>query len=54
MYEEHFAEHPEEYEGINAIKLQTKLYEIERRKRREEKLKKIEEARRLLYGGHSE
>ena len=50
MYREHFEEHPEEYEGINAIKLQTKLYEIEREKRRKEKLKKIEECRRILDG----
>jgi hypothetical protein len=50
MYKEHFEEHPEEYEGIRAIKLQTRLYEIERQKRVEEKLKKIEECRRRLYG----
>ena len=50
MYREHFEEHPEEYENINAIKLQTKLYEIEREKRKEEKLRKIEEARKFLYG----
>lgn len=50
MYKEHFEEHPEEYEGIRAIKLQTRLYEIERQKRAEKKLKKIEECRRRLYG----
>lgn len=50
MYKEYFEEHPDEYASINAIKLQTKLYEIEREKRREEKLKRIEECRRILDG----
>ena len=50
MYHEYFEEHPEEYEGINAIRLQTKLYEIERQKRKEERLKRIEECRRILDG----
>ena len=48
MYEEHFEEHPEEYEGIKALKTQTRLYEIERQKRREEKLKLIEACREEL------
>lgn len=54
MYEEHFEEHPEEYEGIRAIKLQTRLYEIERQKRVEEVLKKVEECRRILDGEFAE
>jgi len=43
MYKEYFDEHPEEYENIRAIKLQTRLYEIERAKKVEEKQKKIRE-----------
>ena len=50
MYKEHFDEHPEEYKGIRALKIQTKLYEIERQKRKEAKLKKIEECKKVLNG----
>lgn len=53
MYKEHFDEHPEEYEGIRALKIQTKLYEIERQKRKEAKLKKIEECKKVLNGTNS-
>ena len=49
-YKEYTLEHPEELVGLNKLKKNSESIEIQLRKAREEKLKRIEECRRILYG----
>lgn len=44
--EEHFGEHPEEYEGIAKLKALTRAVENERSKRRNNRLQRIAEFKR--------
>lgn len=53
LYQEHFKEHPEEYAEIQAIRDRTARIEAIFESRRKEKLKQIEECRRLLNAKHS-
>lgn len=50
IYEEYVKEHPEEMVRINALKKTSKRIETDLKDRRKEKLRKIEECRRWLYG----
>lgn len=52
LWEEYFENHPDEYEGIKELKSRSNKIEIEREKKRKEKLKRIEICRRLLNGEH--
>ena len=49
-YEEYVKEHPEEMVRINALKQNSERIDAAIKARRKEKLKKIEECRRWLYG----
>jgi len=50
LYEEYKHEHPEELAGVNALKAISEAIEVQRHKRRTEKLELIEQCRRKLYG----
>ena len=49
-YQEYCKEHPEELRGIRILKARSDKIEVERHKRRMEKLAYIEQCRRALYG----
>lgn len=48
MWKQHFKENPDEYSGIQYLKEQSDSIDRERTERQREKLKRIEECRRLL------
>lgn len=48
MYEEYIKEHPEEFVDLSRIYASSERIEIERHRRRQKKLEKIEYCRRLL------
>lgn len=50
IYEEYVKENPEEMVKINALKKNSERIDAGLKARRKEKLKKIEECRRWLYG----
>lgn len=49
-YQEYCREHPDELKALNTIKARSTLIEIQRHRRRQEKLEYIEQCRRELYG----
>lgn len=49
-YQEYCTEHPEELKGIRILKARSEVIEIERHKRRMDKLAYIEQCRRILHG----
>lgn len=53
LLEEHFREHPEEYEQILMYRKVSEAVEADLQRRRQEKLKVIEECRRELNAKHS-
>ena len=53
-YEEYKKEHPEELTGLESLKRRSAAIERERKRRRSDKLKRIEECRRILNEKHSE
>lgn len=53
-YKEYVNEHPEELTNLNRIKNRSDSIHKMLRSRKQERLKKIEECRRILNGEHSE
>lgn len=49
-YQEYCKEHPEELVALNTLKARSTLIEIQRHRRRMEKLEYIEQCRRVLDG----
>lgn len=48
MWKEYFRNHPEEYDGVQRLKDLSKAHDDLMEEKRKEKLKKIEECRRIL------
>ena len=54
VYEDYRKEHPEELKEIDRLKSYTKAVDSLLRKRQKQKLKRIEECRRILYGNDNQ
>lgn len=54
VYEDYVRENPDELLGLHEIFVRSVRINAQRKARQAEKLKRIEECRRVLYGEHSE